>query len=563
MEPAPPSPLPLHQQGSKVAGFLVGFFFGLLGIIIAFFVAKPVTKTWTLIGLAGRVVVAVCLVGLGLGLNYLFSKPVRVEEAACACSVEAPRSMTRARDLNDQAELQLANRVSELYFIDMMDDKATMVPTTLPLLAERMALFQRGVSGDALRDETPFEPVTINGRDALRRTFILDDPEDPTATAYMIEVLVDTPQRYHHLMAWTLLDQRSEHEGELEAIIQSFQDHGTETETRWALALVDGGLSEGRKGIEPARREPPWIREPAPRPPERLFERIRYKAPLGENVAYLTPDPKDGQRHPAVLWAHGGFGGIDSWLWEPAPLENDQTASAFRRAGVVMMIPSWRGENDNPGQFELFYGEVDDLLAARDHLASLPYVDPERIYLAGHSTGGTLVLLAAAATDGFRAAFSFGGMVNLRDAEFEDVATPFDTSDHAQADPRSAFAFTRGIRRPTFYFEGQQSGLNTFEPRAMAAIAEASGVPFKAWILPGQDHFALLRPLTRGLAQKILADTDLATPFAISDDEVSAWLAAAHEPEEEATEVEPAAEERPAPRARPKRMVRRPPRGPR
>ena len=34
-----------------------------------------------------------------------------------------------------------------------------------------------------------------------------------------------------------------------------------------------------------------------------------------------------------------------------------------------------------------FYGELEDLDSAREYLASLPYVDPKRIYVVGHSTG--------------------------------------------------------------------------------------------------------------------------------------------------------------------------------
>jgi dipeptidyl aminopeptidase/acylaminoacyl peptidase len=54
-----------------------------------------------------------------------------------------------------------------------------------------------------------------------------------------------------------------------------------------------------------------------------------------------------------------------------------------------------RGGNDNPGRREGFLGEVDDVLAAADHLSKLPHIDPTQIYLGGHSTGGTLALLVA------------------------------------------------------------------------------------------------------------------------------------------------------------------------
>ena len=57
---------------------------------------------------------------------------------------------------------------------------------------------------------------------------------------------------------------------------------------------------------------------------------------------------------------------------------------------------------------EGFLGEVDDILAATDHLAALPYVDAEQIYLGGHSTGGTMVMLVGECSDRYRAIFALG-----------------------------------------------------------------------------------------------------------------------------------------------------------
>jgi len=248
---------------------------------------------------------------------------------------------------------------------------------------------------------------------------------------------------------------------------------------------------------------------PAPTPPPTAFSRIRYKSDVGDLVAYITPDPGDGQRHPAVLWAHGGFGGIDSTFWKPALWDNDQSARAFRDAGIVLMCPSWRGENDNPGMFELFYGEVDDLLAAREHLASLPYVDADRIYIAGHSTGGTLALLAVTATDKFRAAFSFGGAPDLEKVVSDGQGygnTPFDYKAQEEIYVRSAINFARAIRTPTFYFEGASSGY-VDDARLMAKLATAEGNQFTAYIVEGGNHFNILQPVTRMLAGAIERDT--------------------------------------------------------
>jgi dipeptidyl aminopeptidase/acylaminoacyl peptidase len=238
---------------------------------------------------------------------------------------------------------------------------------------------------------------------------------------------------------------------------------------------------------------------------------------------YLTPDPKDGKRHPAVIWAHGGFGGIDDWFWTPAPRANDQSARAFREAGLILAVGSWRAENDNPGDYELYYGEVDDLLAVRDYVAKLSYVDPDRIYLAGHSSGGTLVLLAAEKTSNFRAAFSIGGSAAFGDPETYAGygGVPFDHSKSEEVLLRSAGPFVRSIRKPTFYFEGAQSG-GWGGAEWMAERAAAAKVPFQAFLLMRADHFSVLAPITELIAQKILADTGPTTNITFSQEELDA-----------------------------------------
>src|SRR5262249_54325814 len=153
--------------------------------------------------------------------------------------------------------------------------------------------------------------------------------------------------------------------------------------------------AEARRGFatKPGGEEP--AREAIPQPPPDLFQLVKYPSPAGELSAFLAPDPGDGKKHPAIVWITGGDCNSIGDVWSPAPRENDQTPAAYRKAGIVMMFPSLRGGNDNPGRREGFFGEVDDVLAAALYLAAKPYVDPSRIYLGGHSTGGTLVMLVA------------------------------------------------------------------------------------------------------------------------------------------------------------------------
>src|SRR5262245_25814243 len=59
-------------------------------------------------------------------------------------------------------------------------------------------------------------------------------------------------------------------------------------------------LAEARRGFvtNPGGQQPPG--EPAPQPPPDVFRLIKYRSPVGELSAYLTPDPGDGQKHPAI-----------------------------------------------------------------------------------------------------------------------------------------------------------------------------------------------------------------------------------------------------------------------
>ncbi|MBC8035873.1 MAG: peptidase, partial [Rhizobiales bacterium] len=88
-----------------------------------------------------------------------------------------------------------------------------------------------------------------------------------------------------------------------------------------------------------------------------MLNLVSYAAPLGANAAYVSPRPADGKKHPAIIWLVGGFSNsIGGIAWTPGPRENDQSASAFRDHGILMLYPSLRGGNTNPGHLEAFFG---------------------------------------------------------------------------------------------------------------------------------------------------------------------------------------------------------------
>ncbi|MEN0062137.1 MAG: prolyl oligopeptidase family serine peptidase [Myxococcota bacterium] len=269
--------------------------------------------------------------------------------------------------------------------------------------------------------------------------------------------------------------------------------HEGRASSRPSTSLVDA-RSQRTTNVTPSPSASP------PATPEAPFALVQYPSPVGSLAAYVTEDPQDGKRHPAIVWITGGDCNTISDVWTPQPRENDQSAAAYRERGMVILFPSLRGGNDNPGKREGFLGEVDDVLAATTFLASLPYVDPDRIYLGGHSTGGTLALLVAASTDRYRGVFAFGpvGTPLGYGGEF----TYADMSDPWERRLREPRNWIHAITSPTWIFEGRDGNID-----ALWSLKTWAGeAPITFVELPG-DHFDGLAPTNEGLAAAILDGT--------------------------------------------------------
>jgi alpha/beta superfamily hydrolase len=275
-------------------------------------------------------------------------------------------------------------------------------------------------------------------------------------------------------------------------------------------------LADARRGFVTHLIRQNRTDEPVPPPPPEIFHLVHY--PSAEELpAYVGVAPPTGGKHPAIIWLVGGFSNsIGEVAWTPGKPENDQSASAFREAGIVMMYPALRGGNDSHGFKEGFYGEVDDVLAAVEYLSKVDYVDPQRIYLGGHSTGGTLALLVAESTDRFRAIFSFGPADDVRGYGAEVL--PFNLKSQREAELRAPSLYLQGIRTPTFVFEGSSGRSNIASLRAMVRLPHPDNVHFQS--VPWADHFGTIQPLSRLIAKKILTDQGPDTNIAFSEQEI-------------------------------------------
>lgn len=277
-------------------------------------------------------------------------------------------------------------------------------------------------------------------------------------------------------------------------------------EEREALASTGAtALAQERHGFVSAATVTPSVRTPLPYPPPALFVRSDYRTDrVGTFASYVTPDPKDGRRHPAIVWLTGGDSNALDDFWTPGPADNDQSVHAFRDAGVVMMFPTLRGSHGQQGAREFLLGEADDVMAAANQLAKLSYVDPARIYLGGHSTGGTLALLVAAQPHPFRAVFAFGPVARSTDYPAALSGIDFSRLPAAEARLRSPLPWIGDVSRPTYIIEGDRSPANA---AARVELCSATDNPLvRCRTITGATHFSVLSAVTPQLADDILED---------------------------------------------------------
>jgi len=218
-------------------------------------------------------------------------------------------------------------------------------------------------------------------------------------------------------------------------------------------------------------------------------EAVEYRSGTLRLRAYRSRPSADGTRRAAVLFLHGGFA-FGEGHWE--------MSRPFRDAGFVVMTPVLRGENGQAGDFSLFYGEVDDVLAAAEVLATSPDVDPRNIFVAGHSVGGTLAMLAAMSSRRFRAAASLSGSPDLSlYLQVSHAPAPFAISSAPEIRLRSPVAYATSFKCPVRLYCGEDEFWVQSSTQRTATLAERAGLDVAAVEVPG-DHFSSVPGAIRG-----------------------------------------------------------------
>jgi dienelactone hydrolase len=180
-----------------------------------------------------------------------------------------------------------------------------------------------------------------------------------------------------------------------------------------------------------------------------IQEDVRIAAPGGYDIAATILRPEGKGPFGVVVLNHGVPGSADEREKESAAADFNASAPVFARRGYVVVMPLRRGFGATGGPFAEDAGPcrrpdymraennaADDVMAAYNYARGLPYVDPNRMILAGQSAGGIVSMFVAGtrAPQGLIAVLGFaagrGGNPDLRPGvpcAVEPVAKVLDT----------------------------------------------------------------------------------------------------------------------------------------
>lgn len=254
-------------------------------------------------------------------------------------------------------------------------------------------------------------------------------------------------------------------------------------------------------------------------------EVIRYKSFDGMEIPALLYKPKglkNGEKAPAMLWIHGGPGG-------QTRLNYSATIQHLVNHGYVILAVNNRGSSGYGKTFfaadDLKHGNEDlkDCVESKKFLATLPYVDTEKIGIMGGSYGGYMVMAALAfAPEEFKVGVNIFGVTNwlrtlksippwwtsFRDALYKELGDP--TKDSVALYNKSPLFHAKNITKPFIVLQGSNDPrVLQVESDEIVAAAKANNVPVEYVIFPDEGHGFLKKENNIKASESILKFLDI------------------------------------------------------
>jgi dipeptidyl aminopeptidase/acylaminoacyl peptidase len=233
-------------------------------------------------------------------------------------------------------------------------------------------------------------------------------------------------------------------------------------------------------------------------------EVIRYKSFDGMEIPALLYSPKGlkaGEKVPAMLYIHGGPGGQTRLNYSP-------TIQHLVNHGYVILAVNNRGSSGYGKTFfaadDRKHGNEDlkDCVESKKFLATLPYVDADKIGIMGGSYGGYMVMAALAFTpEEFDVGVNIFGVTNwlrtlksippwwasFREALYVELGDP--VKDSVALYNKSPLFHAKNITKPFIVLQGSNDPrVLQVESDEIVAAAKGNGVPVEYVIFPDEGH---------------------------------------------------------------------------
>jgi dipeptidyl aminopeptidase/acylaminoacyl peptidase len=228
---------------------------------------------------------------------------------------------------------------------------------------------------------------------------------------------------------------------------------------------------------------------------------LRFKTRGGAEVhgyAILPPDAAAGRRYPTIFWIHGG----------PDAQDDDSFGDQYQRhllaaGGYVVVGVNYRGSSGRGGAFakailaDWGHKEVEDILAAADHVVAIGLADPKRLGIGGWSYGGILTDYTIATDGRFKAAFSGAGSANQISMygsdqyilQYNNELGPPWKSESLWVKLSYPFFHADRIHTPTMFMGGLMDfNVPVAGGEQMYQALRTLGVPTELVVYPGEHH---------------------------------------------------------------------------
>ena len=218
------------------------------------------------------------------------------------------------------------------------------------------------------------------------------------------------------------------------------------------------------------------------------IKRTTYKSDGNELQALIdTTNIELGKKKKALVYLHGGFAlGYQDVL----------DCKKFTDNNYIVFAPSYRGENGNPGYYELMLGEVTDVKNSIKWLAKQEFINPDSIYVFGHSIGGGLSLSLSIHDDiPVLESGSCAGLYDISTFEYwhkeNPDQVPFNYKDEAESVVRCPLYFLDCMHRSHHMYLGTEDNFEVFSEFIKSELYPNKELLMKLTEVEG-DHFSSL-----------------------------------------------------------------------